>query len=131
MAYDEALKSITLDVDATLGFYTGIAGMPGSTDPNYGKMYCFVKLVADRKVGLATAAGDEVTGVLQNKPQNAGMAGTIGIFGVSNIMIGAAVTYGQHLVPDSQGRGVSGAAGKWMVLEGSSVVGSLVPALKL
>ena len=131
MSYDESLKSITLVVDGTLGFYTGIAGMPGSTDPNSGKMYCFTKLVADKKVGLATAAGDQVVGILQNKPQNSGMAGTIGIFGVSNVLAGAAVNFGDLLVPDGTGRAVQGAGGKWLALTTTTVVGSMISALKL
>jgi hypothetical protein len=132
MAYDESLKSITLNVDSSLGFYTGIAGMPGSLDPNSGKMYCFVKIVADRQVGLSTVATDKVVGILQNKPQNAGMAGTIGIFGVSNVLAGAAVNYGDHLAPDSTGRAVhDDTNGKWMALASTTVVGAMIPALKL
>lgn len=131
MSYEESLKSITLPVDASLGFYTGVPGLPGSLDPNSGKLYCFVKLVADRQVGLAVAGADVVVGILQNKPQNAGMAGTIGIIGVSNVLVGAAVTFGQLLVADATGRAVPGAGGKWMALSGSAVVGSMIPALKL
>lgn len=33
MAYDEGLRSITIPADASIGFYTGPAGMPGSPSP--------------------------------------------------------------------------------------------------
>lgn len=45
MAYDEGLRSITIPADASIGFYTGPAGMPGS--PNI--------LPTPTGVGLVTA----------------------------------------------------------------------------
>jgi hypothetical protein len=132
MAYEETLKSISLDVDSSLGFYTGVPGLPGSTDPNYGKQYCFVKIVDDHKVGLAVAATDLVIGVLQNKPQVPGQAGTIGFFGVSNIMVAGAVTAGDLLAPDGEGHAVTDAVhGKWVALLDATTAGELVPALRV
>lgn len=131
MSYEESLKSINLDVDSSLGFYTGVPGLPGSTDPNYGRMYRFVKVVSPHTVGMCTAAGDLIVGILQNKPQVAGQAGTVGIFGVSNITAGAAITAGDRLVPDSTGRAVQGGAGTWLALASATVANELIPALKL
>lgn len=131
MAYEESLKSISLDVDGTLGFYTGVPGTPGSTDPNYGKQYCFVKLVAAHKVGLATGSGDRTVGILQNKPQVAGQAGTIGFFGVSNVMAGGAIAPDTLVGPDANGRAVANVNGKWLTLAASTAAGELIPALRV
>ena len=80
----------------------------------------------------ATPHGHLVVGVLQNKPQNVGMAGTIGIFGVSNVLAGAAVTAGDLLAPDATGRAVTdNVHGKWLALASTTVVGSMIPALKV
>jgi hypothetical protein len=131
MAYEESLKSISLDVDATLGFYTGVSGLPGSTDPNYGKQYCFIKIVSAHKVGLATAAGDEVVGILQNKPQVPGQAGTVGIFGVSNVMAAGVLAAGVRIGPDAGGRAIVNATGRWLTLAAATTAGELVPALRV
>ena len=110
MAYEELLKSISLDADATLGIYTGVPGQPGSAVPNSGKQYTFVKVTGEHQVGLATAAGDVVVGVLQNKPQKPGAAATVAIEGVTNLVAGAAISAGASIVSDATGRGVPKAA---------------------
>ena len=78
MAYEESLRSITLNADASLGIYTGVPGQPGSPDPHGGKQYHFVKVTGVHQVGLAGAADTAVVGVLQNKPQGTGHAATVG-----------------------------------------------------
>ena len=129
--YDEALRSISLDVDASLGIYTGISGQPGSAVPNYGKMYSFVKVTGKHQVGLATAATDGVVGILQNKPQKPGAAGTIGIAGVSNLMAGGTIAAGDKVAPDATGKGVSDSAnGKWVALE-PATAGTVFAVLKV
>lgn len=105
MAYDEAIRSITLEADASLAVYTGVPGQPGSANPNGGKQYVFVKVTGANTAGLATAAANElVVGVLQNKPQNVGMAATVAIRGVSKALAGAAVTAGVAVKLDASGR---------------------------
>src|SRR3954469_6864356 len=91
MAYEESLRSITLNADSSLAVYTGVPGQPGSADPNGGKQYHFVKVTGVHQVGLAAATG-AVHGVLQNKPQNTGNAATVGIRGVSKVVSDVALT---------------------------------------
>lgn len=105
MAYDEAIRSITLDADSSIAVYTGVPGLPGSADPNGGKQYCFVKVTGANTCGLAVGAANELPiGVLQNKPQNTGMASTVAIRGVSKAVAGAAVTAGGPVKLDNAGR---------------------------
>lgn len=144
MAFEEGLKSISLAADSSIGIYTGVPGLPGSTDPNNGKQYCFVKVTGAKTAGLATAATDRVIGVLQNKPQNTGAAATVGFQGVSFVVTGSgvastAIAAGDRIVSDS-----AGAAVKFTVdasytttpkvvcgtaLAASSVAGELIPVL--
>jgi hypothetical protein len=105
MAYEEAIRSITLTADSSLAVFTGPPGLPGSADPNGGKQYCFVKVTGAGVCGLATAAANELPiGVMQNKPQNTGMAATVAIRGVSRAVAGAAVTAGVAVKLDNAGR---------------------------
>jgi hypothetical protein len=112
MAYEESVRSITLDADSSIGIYTGVPGMPGSTDPNYGKQFCFLKVTGAHQVGLATAAANELlAGVLQNKPQRVGEAATVGQRGVSLVMAGAAVSAGAGVKCDATSRAVTATPG--------------------
>lgn len=132
MAYDESLKSISLDADASIAGYTGVPGLPGSASPNSGKQFRFVKVTGAHQAGLATAAANEqVVGVLQNKPQHVGDAATVGIFGVSLVQAGGAVSPGP-VKSDANGQAVTATAGTDVVLGialGSAASGSLVPVL--
>src|SRR5262252_6534393 len=105
-SYDETVRKITLQADASLASYTGPPGIPGSADPNYGKQFCFVKLTGDQTVGLATAAADAIVGVMQNKPQRVGEAATVAIGGVSLCQVAAALTYGQQVASNGSGVGI-------------------------
>ena len=125
MAYDEAIRSITLDSDSTLAVYTGVPGLPGSADPNGGKQYCFVKVVGANTCGLAVGAANEIPiGVMQNKPQNTGMAATVAIRGVSKTIAGAAVTAGDPVKLDNAGRVVTAT----LPTDGTKVVGIALAA---
>lgn len=110
MAQEEGLRSITLNADDSLAVYTGVPGMVGSPNPNYGKQYRFVKVTGSRKAGLADA-DDVVVGVLQSKPQVVGQEATIGIRGVSNVMVGQVLNPGDLVVSDAEGRAVKAGAG--------------------
>lgn len=107
MAYEESLHSITLDADSSVGIYTGVAGTLGSPANNSGVQYRFVKLTGEHICGLAAAATDQVIGVLQNKPQAAGDACTVGVWGVSKVECGAAVAAGAQLQTDTVGRAIT------------------------
>ena len=134
MSYEESLKSVSFDVDASLGLYTGVPGQPGSATPNGGKQYTLVKFTGAHQVGLATAAGDRVVGVLQNKPQTPGSAGTVGIYGITNVVSGAAFPADSDLVSDSAGRAIaaSGTAsgGKRLIsIKPAAGANELIPAM--
>lgn len=130
MAYEETLKSITLDADASIGTFTGVAGLRGAPANAGGLQYRFVKVTGEHKAGLATAAGDVVVGVLQNKPQGAGHAATVGIFGVSMVEAAGAVAAGETVTADSVGRATSGASNvKGIALHSAAAAGELIPVL--
>ena len=116
MAYEEALRSITLKADATVALYTGVPGQPGSADPNGGFQYSFVKATSTAgTVGLADATANElVLGVMQNKPQYTGQAATVAIRGVSKVTAGTGgVAAGDGIKVDSviDGTGVAATPG--------------------
>lgn len=112
MSYEESLRSVSLNADASLAVYTGVPNTPGAANPNYGFSYRFVKITGAHQVGLATTkATDLAVGVMQNKPQVTGQAATVGIRGISNVMAGAAVTVGSPVTTDGSGRGIIGVVG--------------------
>lgn len=129
MSYEENLRSMSLDADASIGIYTGPPGLPGSAVPNYGKQYCFVKITGANQCGLALL-GDDPVGILQNKPQVPGQASTVGYEGVSFLRVAAPVAAGALVVPDASGRAIAG-AGKWRTLKAASVANELVPAMRV
>jgi Uncharacterized conserved protein (DUF2190) len=113
MAYDEAIRSVTLTADSSLAGYTGAPGTPGAADPNYGlAQYRFVKITGAKQCGLSTAGADLSVGVCQNKPQVAGQAATVAIRGISLILAGGAFDPGDELESDSNGRAVVATTGK-------------------
>lgn len=112
MAYEETLRSITLDADSSIGIYTGVPGLAGSASPNGGKQFYFVKVTAAHTAGLATAAANErVVGVLQNKPQGTGHAATVAIGGVSMVVAGGTVAAGDGIKVNASGQGITWVAG--------------------
>lgn len=134
MSYDEKVVNITLDADASLAVYTGPPGMPGSlASPNHGgKMYRFVKVTGPHTCGLATAAADQIVGVLQSKPQVEGQACTVAIFGVSQMVAGDEISAGDVITSDSTGRAVpvgQGEARRGIALRDAGAAGQLVPVL--
>lgn len=132
MSYEESLKSISLDADASIGVYTGVPGQPGSANPNSGKQYCFVKVTGKHTAGVATAATDYIVGVLQNKPQRPGAAATVAIEGVTNVKVGGAFVAGDPLKCHTDGTAVKSADGtnrQAIALADGVTVGSIVPAL--
>lgn len=130
MAYEESLRSITLNADSSLAVYTGPPGLPGSPNPHGGKQYHFVKVTGVHQCGLADA-DDTVIGVLQNKPQNAGNAATVGIRGVSKVVCDAAVTAGASITVSADGQATSGGSGPkvGVALSSTANAGELVSVL--
>ena len=132
MAYEESIRSITLTADATVGFYTGVQGLPGSTSPNGGKQYHFVKVTGAGQCGLVSAANDTTVGVLQNKPQTTGAAATVAIRGVSKVVADKAIAAGAkvYLSADGQATDVSTSATYvGVALQAAAAAGELIPVL--
>jgi hypothetical protein len=134
--YDESIRSITLDADATLAVYTGVPGQPGSPQPNKGYQYRFVYISGAHTCGLADNADAYPIGVLQNKPQVTGAAATVAIRGISLCEAGDTITAGQAIVVDDTIPGTAvpiGTTGAGTVVVGIAVggaaVGQLVPVL--
>lgn len=104
MAYEEAIRSITLNADSSLAVYTGVPGTPGAADPNGGKQYHFVKITGVHQVGLSDADDVNVIGVLQNKPQFTGNAATVAIRGVVKVVSDKAVAAGVKVFCSADGQ---------------------------
>jgi hypothetical protein len=131
-AYDETLRRITLQADSSIALYTGPPGIPGSTSPNYGFQFRFVKITGDHTVGLCTAAADPIVGVLQNKPQRVGEAATVALGGVSLVNVAAALTFGQQVAANATGQGIlwtTGTVAGLVVRGAGGVTGALAPVL--
>lgn len=130
MAYEESLRSITLNADSSLAVYTGPPGTPGAPNPHGGKQYHFVKVTGVHQCGIADA-DDVAIGVLQNKPQNAGNAATVGIRGVSKVVCDAAVTAGANIKVSADGQAATAGAGPTVgvALTSTANAGELVSVL--
>jgi predicted RecA/RadA family phage recombinase len=132
VAYEESLRSITLNADSSLAVYTGPPGTPGAPNPHGGKQYHFVKVTGVHQCGIADA-DDVVIGVLQNKPQNAGNAATVGIRGVSKVVCDAAITAGTNVKVSADGQAAAAGAGPTVgvALTTTANAGELVSVLLL
>lgn len=129
--YEENLKSFSADADASVGIWSGVPGQPGSASPNSVMQYRCVKITGKNQVGLATGLGDNVVGILQNKPQKPGAPCTVAHIGISHGVAGAAISAGAEVVPDATGRfvpGTSTGAGLRFISHGiAAAVGELFP----
>lgn len=128
MAYEESLRSISLNADESLAVYTGVPGAPGSPRPNYGRQFRFVTVTGANQVGLATDGDAQVIGVMQNKPQVTGQAATVSIHGVSMVMAGGEFDAGDQVGPDDEGRAVAGGT-SGIALAAAGQAEELVPVL--
>lgn len=132
MAYEESLRSITLNADSTLAVYTGVPNQPGSPSPHGGKQYHFVKVTGVHQVGIADA-DDIVVGVLQNKPQVTGGAATVGIRGVSKVVSDKAISAGAVIKVSADGQATDTGSGPsvGIALTTTANAGELVSVLLL
>jgi len=131
MAYEESLRSITLNADSSLGIYTGVPGQPGSPDPHGGKQYHFVVITGVHQVGLADADDTAVVGVMQNKPQGARQAATVAIAGVSKVVSDVAITAGDAIKVSADGQAAKTGSGPTVghALSTTANAGELVDVL--
>lgn len=79
-----------------------IMSFPAGEDLS-GKQYRFVKLNSSRQVVLATARGEAVLGVLQNKPTS-GQAASVLLSGLSKVESDAAVAVGNLVETSADGQ---------------------------
>jgi hypothetical protein len=70
----------------------------------------FVAITASRVLSLATSTGQACYGVLQNKPA-AAAACDVGIWGISKVVAGAAITAGAKLMTNSSGAAITWTSG--------------------
>jgi hypothetical protein len=95
MAFEEALRSITLEADSSIGIYTGVPGMPGSLSPNSAKQFRFVKVTASKTAGLAVEAGGTIAAGAGVKVDSTGRPVTwVGGTDAPNLRVGVAVLAG-------------------------------------
>jgi hypothetical protein len=78
------------------------------------KQYYFVKLSADNTIVICNGATDSAIGVLQNKPDGATIeaVGRVRIMGVSRVITGGVVGFGDLVGTDASGLGVAKTANK-------------------
>jgi predicted RecA/RadA family phage recombinase len=135
MSYEESLRTITLDADATLAKFTGAPGTQGAaTGANVaGNQYRAVMITGKHQAGLANAVTGPAIGILQNKPQNTGDASTIGVRGVSRMKVSTNIAAGAlvYLAADGTGTNASGsnAIAIGTALDSTTTAGSLIPVL--
>ena len=96
MAYKEKLRIITLQAGSDLS----------------AKQYYCVTLQADQQLDLS-GNGEEVTGILQNKPDAAGRPAEVAISGsVSKVELGGIVATGAIVASDAAGKVVLATTGE-------------------
>jgi hypothetical protein len=66
-------------------------------------------LTGTRQCGIAGAADEDLVGILENKPDEAGITATVCRMGLSKLVLGGDVTVGMKLTSDADGRGVAAA----------------------
>jgi hypothetical protein len=115
MAYEQTLRTI---------------GVPASADLS-ASQFCFVVVNANGQLALPAAGGD-AEGILQDKPNGAGVIGEVGILGVSKLMVGTAgVTAGDLLATDANGKAVTATTGNKILGRAlaAGAAGTIIPAL--
>lgn len=122
MAYSENLQQRTYIAGSTLVQWVGNPGMPGSTEPNIGTQYLFAKLdtanadVAEKADDGTVAGGAIIVGVTTTKSQYAKTPVAVAYRGRVQVQAGAALTYGQPVTTDANGKAVVGTPGTDQIL---------------
>jgi hypothetical protein len=89
--------------------------------------YNFVKLDANGNVVLASAAGEKVLGVLQNKP-NTGETAVVRVIGVSKVVASAAIAAGDYIATTAAGLGKTASRLAQATGNASNVIGMALRA---
>lgn len=133
MAYEESIRSISLNADSSLAVKTGVPGTDGMPADNSGNQYRFVSITGAHTVGRADANDtDAIVGVLQNKPQVTGEAATVAIRGVSKVRAAGAISAGANVYVDASGLGTATAGTSRVVgvaLAAAGGADELIPVL--
>jgi|SRR6185437_2414503 len=81
-----------------------LAGMnsSGTTGSGSGQYLCVALNTTSRQSVLASSSGQQIYGILQNKPA-AGQAADVGIFGVTKAVAGGSITAGDKLMAKNDG----------------------------
>ena len=90
-----------------------------------------VVISAARTVALQTTQGAQCYGVLQNAPA-LGAAANVSIHGITKVVAGAAITAGQELMADVNGRAIPQTATNrkvGMALEAAAGAGAMIAML--
>lgn len=74
--------------------------------------YTFVKIVAGKKVDSATAVGEDVIGILQNKPVSGATAVVAIVGSISKCKAGADLVVGTQVIPGSGGKAADWTTGR-------------------
>jgi len=91
--------------------------------PQGSGQFLLVNISAPRTVALNTSAGALCYGVLQNAPA-LGQAADVAIGGITKVVVGAAVTAGQELQSDTNGRAITFSSGRKVGLALESAAGA-------
>ncbi|HZT90291.1 MAG TPA: capsid cement protein [Stellaceae bacterium] len=87
-----------------------------------------VKLTGARQVNLASAGGEDIYGVLQNKPTS-GQVADVALYGICKAVAGAAFSAGAQLMTDTSGRLIAATSTNHRVasaLEAATQAGQIV-----
>lgn len=109
MAYSEQLDRKTYLAGDTVVKWVGVPGMPGSTEPNVGTQYLFVKIdpAAKDVVELADGTdGEKVAGVTTTKAQHKRTGVAVAFSGRVPVQAGAPLAYGDYVKPGPGGQAV-------------------------
>jgi hypothetical protein len=115
MAYEQTLHTISALASADLS----------------ASQFCFVAVNSSGQLALPSAGGD-AEGILQDKPNAAGLAGEVGILGVSKLVVGTGgVTAGDLLATDVNGKAVTATTGNKILGRAlaTGAAGVIIPAL--
>ena len=91
MAFEDDVLDISLLADGDLSAY----------------QYHFVKMTDENTVGVCSGATDNPIGILQNEPKAAGQVARVRVHGVSRVMAGGVVAFGDKVGTDANGEGIA------------------------
>jgi uncharacterized protein YaaW (UPF0174 family) len=115
---------------ATEQILKGIS-LPASADLS-GNQFYFVYVNTSGQIAVQTTVHSDIDGVLQDKPNAAGRAGDVAVFGVTKVVTGAAVAVADYVTNDTAGKGVTATSGQkahGRALSASTGAGQIITVL--